>query len=174
MVTNYSMLLHINNPYYQPLHWLVFNFICKKWIGFSYHFSSKTLIIQRWTQCPARLGQEGWYCAMCIDFKFICLTKSLTHKFILCHNIINNESITVHNVPINESEVSVCFIVLDAVSDLSPLSESGHQAILCLGMACHCSIAIISSCASVVLSCTSLSTLCFSWSHKCSIGFKSR
>ena len=37
---------------------------------------------------------------MFIDFKFIYLTKSLTKKFILCNNIINNESITIHNVPI--------------------------------------------------------------------------
>ena len=37
---------------------------------------------------------------MFINFKFICFTISLTNKFILCNNIINNESITNHNVPI--------------------------------------------------------------------------
>ena len=40
-----------------------------------------------------------------IHFKFLCLTKSLTNKFILYKNIINNESITIHNVPITISSV---------------------------------------------------------------------
>ena len=43
---------------------------------------------------------------MFLDFKFICLTKSLTNKFIMCNNIVNNEPITIHNVPITESVVS--------------------------------------------------------------------
>ena len=48
-----------------------------------------------------------------------------------------------------------------------------HSQTLIMEMACHCWIVSCSICASVVVSCTSLSTLCFSWSHKCSNGFKS-
>ena len=65
---------------------------------------------------------------MFIDFKFICLTKSLTNKFILCNSIINNESITIHNVPIIESVVSVCSVALDELSDSGRhLSESAYE-----------------------------------------------
>ena len=60
---------------------------------------------------------------------------------------------------------------LDALSDsCHPLSAYTS----CAGrMACHCWIVISPSCASAVFSCTSHSDLCFNWSHKCLIGFKS-
>ena len=63
---------------------------------------------------------------------------------------------------------SVCTILL-----WSSLSKSVYESCAWECMACHCWIVICSRCASVVLACTSLSTLCFSWSQKCSIEFKS-
>ena len=56
---------------------------------------------------------------MFVDFKFNCLTKALTNKFILFNNIIDNESITIHNVPTSESVLSVSSIALGALSDCS-------------------------------------------------------
>ena len=107
-----------------------------------------------------------------IEFRFICLTKSLTKKFILCNNIINNESITIHNVPITVSSECMLSCSTCTLWLWSSLSESAYESCACEWFAIA-EIVFCSNCANMVLSCTSLSTLCFSWSHKCLIGFKS-
>ena len=114
---------------------------------------------------------EKWNCSESWPLSHKC-EWGIPNKFILCHDIITNEFITIHNVPITESVVSVYCIVLDALSDsgrhwVNQPTNPVHGNVLPLLNWDLC------KCPSVVLPCISLSTLCFSWSHKCSIGFKS-